>query len=136
MFYLINFSDFCLSVVYSDQLFDAAHYLLNILFWPAFGHMQHAGWKTQQLLKKLLIVFNPLPNDIPLLKIDDVIRPEIRELQALYLSETYCQKTSTRPPCCTTPREPAKNVFGYASKIFGGWVDEWVETKAGLRDCA
>ena len=83
-----------------------------------------------------MIVFNPLPNDIPLLKIDDVIRPEIRELQALYLSETYCQKTSTRPPCCTTPREPAKNVFGYASEIFGGWVDEWVETKAGLRDCA
>ena len=30
-FYLINFSDISLSVVYSDQLFDAARYILNIL---------------------------------------------------------------------------------------------------------
>ena len=28
------------------------------------------------------------------------------ELQALYLSGTYCHKTGTRPPCCNTPREP------------------------------
>ena len=31
MFYLINFSDFCLSFVYSDQLFGSSHYMLNIL---------------------------------------------------------------------------------------------------------
>ena len=27
------------------------------------------------------------------------------DLQALYLSGTYCHKTSTRPPSCNTPRE-------------------------------
>ena len=30
------------------------------------------------------------------------------DLQALYLSGTYCQKTSTRPPSCAKPRQPTK----------------------------
>ena len=29
------------------------------------------------------------------------------DLQALYLSKTYCHKTGVRPPSCTTPREPS-----------------------------
>ena len=28
------------------------------------------------------------------------------DLPALYLSGTYCHKTSTRPPSCQTPRQP------------------------------
>ena len=28
------------------------------------------------------------------------------DLQASYLSGTYCHKTGTRPPSCPTPREP------------------------------
>ena len=30
------------------------------------------------------------------------------DLQALYLSRTYCHKTGTRPHSCNTPREPTK----------------------------
>ena len=30
----------------------------------------------------------------------------ILDLQALYLSRTYCHKTCTRPPSCYMPREP------------------------------
>ena len=32
------------------------------------------------------------------------------DLQALYLSGTYCLKTGTRPPSCQAPRQPTKNV--------------------------
>ena len=28
------------------------------------------------------------------------------DFKALYLSETYCHMTGTRPPSCNTPREP------------------------------
>ena len=30
----------------------------------------------------------------------------ITDLQALYLSGTYCHKTGTRPPSCNMPRGP------------------------------
>ena len=38
---------------------------------------------------------------------------------ALYLSGTYCHKTSTRPPNCVTPRQPTIYVtkFPYETKI-------------------
>ena len=38
-----------------------------------------------------------------------MIRPEISDLQALYLNGTYFHKTGTRPPSCTMPQEPTIN---------------------------
>ena len=37
------------------------------------------------------------------------------DLQALYLSGTYCHKTGKRPPRCTTPQEPTK--YYYSSPV-------------------
>ena len=36
--------------------------------------------------------------------------PDEMDLLALYLSGTDCHKTGTRPPSCTTPRQPTINV--------------------------
>ena len=33
------------------------------------------------------------------------------DLQALYLSGTYCHRTGTRPPSCTKPRKPTKHQY-------------------------
>ena len=33
-----------------------------------------------------------------------------RDLLALYLSETYCHRTGTRPPSCVTPRQ--QTIYG------------------------
>ena len=55
----LNFSDFSSLVVYSDQLFGAAHYTLNILSrysgWEPLTWRDKGKLKTSQLLKFALI---------------------------------------------------------------------------------
>ena len=36
-----------------------------------------------------------------------------RDLLAVYLSGTYCHKTSTRPPSCATPQQPTIYLSGW-----------------------
>ena len=42
----------------------------------------------------------------------------VKNLLALYLSGTYCHKTSTRPSSCATPRQPTIYVVYFNQEIF------------------
>ena len=45
------------------------------------------------------------------------------DLQAFYPSGTYCQKTGTRPPSCSKPRQPTIYVTGFPYEITNLVID-------------